>query len=274
MLKIIRESFGITNKYIVYLATPLVLFSFLSSLYLVFSSNSGKIGLIFAVILFLLMLAAFTAGWLYMVSNCVKNKDLEDKLSLIVEFPSGVGEFFLPALGILFNLLLICGLIYFGAHVFGMHYIGDIGITAEALKNAQTSPEAAKQLFESLSPEQIVRIGKWSLLSFVVGLFCSFMFMFYSPAVIYKTKNPFKAIFVALKDLFSHRFFKNVLLFIILFTSYTVLAIIGGLLNFNLFLQFVVNLVSFYYAVFVAVFIYNYYYSNFVKIGSNIDVNV
>ena len=68
MLSIIKQSFDFTNKYII-LATPLILFSLLSSLYILFSIGGNLISLIFAMVLFTLMLGAFLSGWFFMIKE-------------------------------------------------------------------------------------------------------------------------------------------------------------------------------------------------------------
>lgn len=66
MLNCIKESFNLTNKYII-LATPLILFSLLSSLYILFSLGGNLVSLLIALVLFILMLAAFISGWSFML---------------------------------------------------------------------------------------------------------------------------------------------------------------------------------------------------------------
>ena len=68
MLNCIKESFNLTNKYII-LATPLILFSLLSSLYILFSLGGNLVSLLIALILFILMLAAFVSGWSFMLKT-------------------------------------------------------------------------------------------------------------------------------------------------------------------------------------------------------------
>ena len=77
MINCVKESFKLTNKYII-LATPLILFSLLSSLYILFSVNGNLVSLVIALVLFTLMLTAFLAGWFFMIKNCVEKPDTDD----------------------------------------------------------------------------------------------------------------------------------------------------------------------------------------------------
>ena len=96
MLNYLKRSFGLTNKYII-LATPLILFSLLSSLYILFSFRGDLINMLTALVLFIFMLAAFLSGWAYMLRIAVSAPVKDEPNALIKEFPSGVGEYFLPA---------------------------------------------------------------------------------------------------------------------------------------------------------------------------------
>ena len=62
--------FKLTNKYII-LATPLILFSLISNMYLALSVHGRVINLIIAIAIILLMTGAFFAGWLNMIKTCI-----------------------------------------------------------------------------------------------------------------------------------------------------------------------------------------------------------
>ena len=83
MLNCIKESFNLTNKYII-LATPLILFSLLSSLYILFSLGGNLVSLLIALVLFILMLAAFISGWSFMLKNSVQEPERDDPNSCLL----------------------------------------------------------------------------------------------------------------------------------------------------------------------------------------------
>lgn len=266
MLSYIKYSFQLTNKYII-LATPLILFSLLSSLYILFSVGGNLLSLLIALILFGLMVAAFLSGWFFMIKTCVSNPEQEDPNVLLKEFPAGVGEYFLPVLGLMINTIIISVLLILVSYFVGMKLIGDIGITPEALTKGMESFAAMKTFLGSLTQEQIFKLNAWNMLLFFTMSVTYFLIMFYSPALFFKEKNPFKAYFVSLKDLFSKKFFTNFGLFLILFVSYFILSILTTLFGANVVMHFIFTLINFYYLVFVAVMVYNYYYKNFVQIN-------
>ena len=272
MFKTIRESFRITNGNIV-IATPLIFFSLISSLYMIFSFNASNIGQIFSVILFFLMFGAFISGWLYMIVRAVKEPDIEDN-QLISDFPSGVGEYFLSALGIIFQVVVASLIIIVAAVLAGKKLIGGFGVSFDQIAQAASNIETMKTFVDSLSQEQLIKINQWNILFFCAVIFNYFILMLYPAAVFFKSKNPFKAFFIGLKDTFGHRFFKNVGLFLFIFSVYTLISFVAMLLGKNIILHFIFTLLNFYYLTFAGVLLFNYYYSNFIKIGSNIDTTV
>ena len=272
MFKTVRESFKITNDNII-IATPLILFSLISGLYLIFSSNGTKLGLFFAVILFSLMTGAFISGWFFMIKKAVKEPDIESG-QLFSEFPSGVGEYFLSALGIIFQIIILSSIIMFAAFLAGKKFIGAPGVSYEQFSQAVVSVESMKTFVGSLSQEQLIKINNWNLIMFFAMIINSFVLMLYPAVVFFKKKNPFIALFITFKDTFGHRFFKNTGLFILIFVLYMFVSLCSMFAGNNVILHFIVTLVNFYYATFTGVLIFNYYYSNFIKIGSNIDTVV
>ena len=273
MFGIIRESFRITNNYIS-IATPLILFSLISTLYLVFSSGGNKLGLIFTLFLFFLMTGAFLSGWFYMTAQAVRSPENDENSSLISEFPAGVGEYFLSILAFLFNLILISSIIIIAVVLLGKKFIGNPGISYVQIVNASGSVEAMKTLLSSLSNEQLAKINAWNFLFMLAMFFNYFLVMFYAPSIFFKQKNPFISLFVSLKDLFCRHFFKNIALYLFISISYLCLSVISALIGSNIFIHFILTLVNFYYITFIIVLIFNYYYSNYIKIGATIDKTV
>ena len=273
MLKCLKESFNYTNKYII-LATPLILFSLISSLYMVFSMNGNLISMLIAIILFFLMFSAFLAGWFYMTANVIRNGDREDPNSILKEFPAGVGEYMLSAMGLLFNTLVIMIIMTIVSYFIGMKLIGSIGISPDAFSKSLESVETLKAFLSSLTAIQLAKLNYWNLLIFCTMIFTYFLLLFYAPAIFFKTKNPFKALFVGIKDIFSRYFFKNVLVFLILFITYFVFSVLSTVFQANTILYFIFTLINFYYLVLAVIFLFNYYHTNYIKIGSNVDMTV
>ena len=168
MFKIIRESFKITNSYII-IATPLILFSLISSLYLFFSGHGSNLGLTISLFLFFLMLAAFLSGWFQMITTAVKEPD--GKEPLLSEFTSGVGEYFIPIIGFMFNIIFISLAFIIGAILIGKKFIGAIGVPSSEVVSAMANIDTMKAFAASLSSEQLMKISLWNTLLFLTMIF-------------------------------------------------------------------------------------------------------
>ena len=273
MLNCLKISFKLTNKYLV-LATPLILFSLISSLYILFSLRGDLINILTALILFVFMFAAFLSGWAYMLKLVVSDCAKDEPNALIKEFPAGVGEYFLPVLGLMVNILVLSVLFFFAAYFIGMKTIGNVEISSAALSSAMESTEELKNFLMSLPKDQVLKLNLWNLLILAAMGVEYFLLMFHLPAIVFKCTNPFKAFFISLKDIFSKAFFKNILLYLSIFFSYAVLSVLTTIFTLNVITHFIFTLINFYYIVFIGVLVFNYYYQNFVRIGGKFDETV
>lgn len=271
-----QKVFNITNKYIV-LATPLILYSLLSNIYLVVSASGGKIpSILFAIFLFMLMTGAFIAGWFNMVKFAILDSEQEDPNSLIKEFPSGVGEYFLSSLGSVFVMTIITILMLIVSYFIGVHFIGIPDITAESLSKALENTQALKTFVSGLSIEQLTKINLWNILILGTISLTYFSFILYIPALFWKNKNPFIAYFISLKDIFSKHFFKTAGIYLLIFFLNFIISIISTISTGNAIAHFVITLANFYFITAVGVGIFYYYYNTFINpnIGQNIDIQI
>lgn len=270
-----KRIFGLTNKYII-LATPLILFFLLSNLYAVFSASGNVLNLLFAPVLLTLMSAAFLAGWLTMVKKAVEDDSAENPNLLMKEFVPGVGEYFLSSLGGVVCTTIFSIIVLVLAFVLGYKFIGDIGITSAQISSAMTSPAELKVFLESLSAEQVLKINQWNfLLLFAMFLDC-FLLIFYFPAIFYKSKNPFIAFYLGLKDLFSKKFFVVLLAVFLFAILYLFLSALSALTAQILVAHFIVTMLKFYLMIALVIGIFDFYNRNFVlsHLGQNIDETV
>ena len=242
-----QKVFSITNRYII-LTTPLILYSLLSSVYIAISTSNGKlINLIMAFLLFTLMTGAFISGWLNMIKFAIVQPDREDVNSLIKEFPSGVGEYFLPVLGSLFVSFALSILIFLGMYYIGINLIGNLDVAPEALSKALQNTTELKVLLSSLSSEQLMKINSWNML-LLGGMTLIYYFIFlYFPSLFFKDKNPFIAFVISLKDLFSRKIFKTSGIFLLIFFLNFILSVLSVILGSNLIGHFFITLVNFYF---------------------------
>ena len=267
-----KNVFQITNRYMI-LATPLILFSLITGVYLASSAGAKIINLLIALILFLLMTACFIAGWFNMIKIAIAVPHRDEPNSLIKEFPSGVGEYFLPVLGMLVFMLIITFSISYAGYFIGLNLIGDPSINPEALVKAMENAEALKTFMATLTPEQYIKINFWNFFLLGIMTLIYYIFLLYIPALFYKTKNPFKAFFIGLKDLFSKHIIKTTGIFLLIFVVNFFISIFSVLFSGIMIMHFAITLLNFYFITLVAVGVFYYYDKTFVQpfIGQNID---
>ncbi len=270
-----KKVFNITNKYIV-IAIPLILFTLFSIIYMAVSATGKLINMLFAVILFTLMSGAFFAGWFNMIKLAVVRNTDDEPNSLIKEFPSGVGEYFLSSLGGIFTSLLFMLTISLGTYYIGIKTIGDPGISAESFSKAIENTAALKAFLASLSPEQLIQLNHWNLLLLGTMTLTYFLLILYLPAIFFKSKDPFKAFLISLKDLFSKHFLKTLGIYLLIFTVNFFISILTALLGGNATTSFLLTIINFYFLCVIAVGVFYYYYNTFIlpQLGQNIDTCV
>ncbi len=266
----------LTNKYIV-LTTPLILYSLFSSIYITISVNGGKlINLIFAVLLFFLMTGAFFAGWFNMIKLAITNQNRDYSNSLLKEFISGVGEYFLPSLVGVLVIFIISVLALIISYHIGMQTIGDLGIPADVLSGIKNNTIDPKTFITGLSAEQLIKINLWNLLVLANIAIAYFLCFLYMPALFLKNKNPIIAFWISLKDLFSKKIFHSFGIFISIFVLNFLISMFSTIFSENLFIHFILTLLNFYFITAVGVGVFYYYYNNFVnnKLGQNVDIEI
>lgn len=267
-----QKVFDLTNKYII-LATPLILFSLITTLYIAGTANGKVITVLIALVLFTLMTGAFIAGWFNMIKQAVLDPEREDANSLIKDFPEGVGEYFIPSLGAVLTIFIFTSIIVTVSYLLGIHFIGDPGITAESLSKTIGNTEALKALLASLSQEQLLKINLWNFLLMGTMMVSYLLLMLYMPAMFFKSKNPFMAFFISLKDLFSKKFFLSLGIYFLIFSINALISLFSALFSGMMILYFLFTLINFYFLTIAAVGIFYYYYHNFVKPKNSINID-
>lgn len=271
-----KKIFELTNKYII-IATPLLLFLFFLSIYLFVIMQSGRLLIIlFGLFLVAVMIVAFTAGWGNMVKSAASENNPDEPYLIIKDFAPGVGEYFLPSLGFWGISFAINTLFLILAYVAGMHFIGDVGISADGLTKAMASNAALKEFLTSLSTTQLMKLKMWNLLILSVMGLVYFLLLFYAPAVFLENKNPFKALFLSLKHTFSKSFFSVLGIYILIFGTNFFISILSAFFAGNIVMSFVMTLVNFYFICLVVVGIFYYYLKTFIDshLGNTIDTYV
>lgn len=268
MLKLFKDTVKITNDNII-LATPLIFFMWILSLYIAFSRNSVNslplLILSFTTVLF--MTGAFFAGWFYMVKKAVQlSKQVfvldSDKakatFNLLKSVPSGIGKYFLSFLGMIVFSIVIISII--GTLVFklGMLLIGNIGLEPNQVKMVLSSAVDMKAFLDSLSFEQLIKLNNWNLLLLGTSTLVSFLFMLWIPEIVYQCRNPFKALITSIQKIFAKPW-NAVKLFIFMSVLNFILSFVNTFSIINPILYFIMMVVYFYFLVYLVVLIFTYY---------------
>lgn len=272
MFKLFKNAFNLTNEGIL-LAIPLILFMWVLTIYIRFAKTVVDTipEALSALITLLCMTGAFFAGWFYMVKKSIELSKKEfvldedrarELVNLAKSIPTGIGKYFLSFIGL--SLLTIIIFALFGGlfYKLGMHYIGSIDFTAEQIRGAMASPEDMKAFLNSLTNEQIYKLGSWNLLLMAGTSLMSFLLMLWIPEIIYKTTNPFFALFKSLKKLFV-KFHKSLALFIYLTFLNIVISFANTFAVLHPLIYMTLMIIYFYFLVYVVVLIFSYYDKEF-----------
>lgn len=274
MFKLLKDAIKITNDNII-LATPLLLFMLILSLYIGFSRmsvNSLPV-LLLSCITVVFMTAAFFAGWFYMVKKAIKlSKETfvldSDKaratLDLIKKMPSGIGKYFWSFLGLIVLALIIMSIVMPAIIKLSLFVVGPLGLDAASMKDALASADGMKIFIDSLSGEQIIKLFKIEMIFILFSAIFSYLFMLWIPEIIYSTKNPFMAIFKSIKKVFKQpwKLFK---LFIFTWLLNFILSFVNTFSVINPLIYLIVMVLYFYFIVYLVVLLFLYYEREFTE---------
>lgn len=274
MLKLFKNSFKQTNDCII-LATPLIIFLSILSWYFSYASSTvdNIPKLILAGITIFVMAAGFFSAWFYMVKKTLKfsnklyvfDKDRAKAFgNLILSLPKGIGKLFLPFLGIIAISTIFYGFIFAIITYFVWKYIGTVNLDFFDIKNLMVSSKELIYEVSQLSKNELIVINCWYLLVLICTTITSFITMLWIPEVVYCEKNPFKALYYAIKKIFIS-FPKSILLFIYINILTFGISVLNTFLMFNPIAYFVVLLLYYYLIVYIVVLVFSYYEQTFLK---------
>ena len=285
MRELFKDAVKITN-YNIILTIPLIIFVKVLDLYSLYSRYNvdTTMKFIIASITVLFMFGIFCSGWFLMVKGAITLSkkvfvlDIDRaKATLILfkVFPEGVGKYFLSFVGVYVIFFLIQAISTPLVYLLGVNIIG--GLDPDSMQNLQqltmdnavASNESMASFIDSLSIEQIVFFGKWSLLFTVITSVIMYLLMLWIPEILYNTINPLKALWYSLIKLFKD-FFTTVRLFVILWVAGFVLLFINTFAVINPIAYIIMSIVLFYFSVYFVVLIFLYYDRKY-NIGSAED---
>lgn len=274
MFKLFKDAIKVTNDNII-LATPLILFMWILSLYVGFSKmsvNSLPI-LLLSCITVVCMTAAFFGGWFYMVKKAIKlsketfvleSDKARETFNLIKKIPAGIGKYFWSFLGLILLSIFILSVVMPLVMKLSLLIVGPLGLDTSLMKDAVSSADGMKAFIDSLSSEQIIKLFKIELIFVGFSAIFSYLFMLWIPEIIYSTKNPFMAIFKSIAKVFKKPW-KLLKLFIFTWVLNLVLSFANTFSIINPIIYFIMMVLYFYFIVYLVVLLFLYYDREFTE---------
>ena len=272
MTNILKDAIKITNDSII-LATPLILFMWLLGTYIAITKSAVNTLplIILSFVTTVFMVAAFSAGWFYMVKKSIQlSKQFfvidadraKATFNILKKMPSGIGKYFLSFLGMLLFAFTIVSILGFLVFKLGMLLIGNLNLDPNQLKTVMSSTADMKAFLDSLSFEQLIKLNNWNLLFLGTTSIITFLFMLWIPEIIWQTKNPFLALFRSIKKIFK-RFWKSLKLYIFISVLNFIVSFISTFALTNPIFYFIMLVVYFYFLVYIVVLLFTYYDKEF-----------
>ena len=208
MLKILKSAIALTNNNLM-LVCFLYLFSVASTVFLAISQVATNVAG-HTMLLYCLTMVAFFAGYFNQIKTAIKPE--EGKL----KFLEGIGDYFLPMLGIaLLSLLLYVLLAEVGTFVVAK-IVGGVPVLTAAVNKVMEVLQASQGEVSALDMQAIQIV---SVLMFVLWLlWCavSFLILYWVPVLYFDDKrNIFISLVIAIKFLLK-QFWKSLFMYIML----------------------------------------------------------
>ena len=286
MRELFKDATKITN-YNIILTIPLIVFVKILDLYSLYSKYTvdSTPKFVLASITVLFMFGVFCAGWFHMIKEAIQlSKKVfvldadraRATLNLFKIIPDGIGKFFLSFVGVYVIFFVIQIIATPIVYLLGINIIGGLDPTSmQHLQEMTIDPAIASNqgmaaFIDSLTPEQIVFFGKWSLLFMSITSIIMYLLMLWIPEIIYKTPNPFVALWKSLVKLFKD-FFTTVRLYLSLWFMGFALLFVNTFAVLNPFAYVFMSIVLFYFSVYFVILIFLYYDRKYTVLESEND---
>lgn len=275
MCNIFKSAFKITN-YNLILIIPLIVFVKVLDLYGYFVGADTLPKMFIASLTVMLMFAVFCSGWFYMIKEAINlskqvfvldSDRAHATFALFKHFLSGVGKYFVSFIGVYVIFFIIQILLTPIVYQLGVKLIGAVTTeyiqSLQALASAGTANMTASEALNYITPEMLMFFAKWSLFLTIITSIVMYILMLWIPEIIYKNKNSVAALGTSIIKLFKN-FLNTFGLYIILWISGFILLFLNTFAMTNPFAYLLINLILFYFAIYMVVVIFLYYDKNFV----------
>ncbi|MBO6087887.1 hypothetical protein J6P92_06040 [bacterium] len=277
MFKTLKEAVKITNSNII-LTIPLIVFVKFIDLYSLYTKHAVDFLPKFIIVLVTVLFVSgiFCSVWFNMIKGAVNNSKkiyvLDNdrtgaSLSLFKTMREGINNLFLPFVGVylIFGLIQIVftQIVYWvGVNLIGVLSSEELLSIQEIALTSISEDNSMAVFLDKLSAEQILFFAEWSLLFILLTCLVLYLIMLWIPEVVYNTQNPVKALFKSIVKLFGN-FLETFRMFLFLWFVGFVLLFLNTFSMINPFIYLFMNVILFYFFLFVAICVFLYYNKRF-----------
>ena len=241
-MEFVKRAFKLTNKNIM-LVCGLIIFQCLSSVYIILTQTTGLNMNIQILILYALMVVAFFAGFFNIIKYNLNNEIGK------LRFLEGVGDYFLPMLGIFSVSFIFYSLGSLVSVLIAEHYLGGIKPIISLIANLLNNPNISAEAIKSINPALIELSFIWLVILWAILALISFILLFWVPVLyIDSERNIFKSFFRGIKFL-GKNFVKTLLFSIIILIVVIALSLLESLTASIPAISAIFSIVTYYFTV-------------------------
>ncbi|MBQ2644333.1 hypothetical protein IJG14_02010 [bacterium] len=227
-----------------------------------------NVSFVFTLILSVLCLNAFLSGWYNCVKYTVSLKNIvynqveeknEKQIEILKSFLPGVGEYMFP-ITVVFIFYLFLAYVFIDLYrLFAskMFVINNFPSDFINVVNTASQSEIAKYIQNNFSSQQMHTLLLILACGFVMYFIFSIIVLWFAPAVLYTSKNPFIAVIESIK--FTIKNLGQSFLIVLVMFLINLCMSFSNILITNQYLAFIPMLLSFIYIMYYVVTVFLYY---------------
>lgn len=231
--------------------------------------NSFDLSVIYTLIICILCLLAFLAGWYNCIKTTIGKKNLkydtpearnQASLDILKSFFPGVGEYMLPltVVGVIYFIFATVAFLIYRFVALKLFVMNNLPKDFLNVVNTSSQSEIAKYIQDNFSSEQVQTLIFIFVIGFIIYFLFNILVLWFGPSIYYSDKNPFRAIVQAIKFSGTH-FLMSAWIILVMFLLNIILSLSNNLVLINQHLAFIPMLFSFFYCMYYVLTVFLYY---------------